>query len=58
MTKTGTVCRPDTPNLLKAAEDAVCKITGWADVANVDTRCVKVERPGSSDFTAIKFEFA
>lgn len=58
MNKCGTVRKPDTPNLVKAAEDAVCKVTGWADSANVEQRAVKIEVPGAVDGTRIRFEFA
>ena len=48
------ITMPDTPNLIKAAEDAVCKCTGWMDQMNVET--VARKRHGETK-TIIRFTF-
>lgn len=48
---------PDTPNCIKAAEDAICAVTGWDDRFNIETTIKKVEESGAEDYTTVIFEF-
>lgn len=54
-TKRKTIRRPDTPNCIKAAEDAVCSFYGWEDSWNLETSIKKLE--GKEDHTVIRFQF-
>lgn len=47
----------DTPNFIKALEDAVCRFTGWDDRYNYETRVRKLEEVNADDHTIARFYF-